>query len=255
MRRPLGELSARDRRLLRVTGDLRLVTGGQLRRVVFGEPSASSQNARIARRALARLADAGLLARTDRTLGGLGGGSSSFVYTLTPRGARVLDRPPQRHRLDPSLGYLRHSLAVSEVYVQLHEASFAGDIVGLRLDTEPACWRSLEDGSGRVLKPDLFVHLTTAAEEVFAYVEVDLATEHRAAVRRKLDLYAAHEATGRDQSTFRVLPQVVWSVPDPLRRDTLRQYLAPETRQRPGRHVVVLADQLVTQLTKGGDHA
>lgn len=248
-------LSQRDREVLLTAGRLKLVSGGQLRRLVFGDPSASSHNARLARRCFERLTTRGLMVRLVRTHGGLGGGSSSFIYALSPAGARAVDLPPQRHRLDPSLTFLNHTLAVSETYTQLFESSFGGALGSLEVAVEPETWRPLADGSGGVLKPDLFVSLATAEEEVFAYVEIDLATEHAAAVRRKVALYASYRATGRDQDRIDLFPLVIWAVPDQRRAATLRRYLEPEDGRAPGLHQVVLTSELINALTKGGDHA
>lgn len=250
-----GGLSDRDVATLRLVGELKLVTGGQLRRLVFGDPSASSQNARIARRILNRLTEDRLLKRLVRRLGGFGGGSSSYIYALSPAGARACGLPPVRHREDPSLTYLHHTLAISETYTQLFEAKYAEQIQQLDVVVEPATWRDLGDGSGSLLKPDLFVELTTATEDVVAYIEIDLATEHVGAIRRKLALYAAHRATGRDVQRYGVTPLVVWSVPNLERLRQMERYLQPEANKNPGLHQVVVADQLITQLTKGGDHA
>jgi hypothetical protein len=146
-------------------------------------------------------------------------------------------------------------LAISETYIQLFEANFVGLIQELRIEVEPMTWRDLGDGSGQRLKPDLFVEVTTELEEVVAYVEIDLATEHVTAIRRKVALYAAHRATGRDQRRYGVTPLVLWSVPSPDRRAQLEGYLEPESRANPGLHEVVVAGDLIHQLTKGGDHA
>lgn len=248
------ELADRDRDLLRAVGQLGYVTGGQLRRLVFGEPLASTQNARIARRVLERLTRRGLLVRATRSLGGIRAGSSSYVYALTRQGALAIGERPRRRHLDPSLTFLQHTLAISETYVQLFEAQHVGLLSGLTIEVEPACWRTLGDSSGSRLKPDLFVGLETAREEVFAFVEIDLGTEHQTAVRRKVALYDAYRATSQEQERIELFPQVIWVVQDPLRGEALARYLAPEVRRNPGLHIVVLANQLLTQLAKGGDH-
>jgi len=146
-------------------------------------------------------------------------------------------------------------LAVSELFVELHEAARAGRFELVSIQVGTSCWRPLGDGTGRALKPDLFIHLATETEELFAYVEVDLATEHRGAIRRKLALYQAHRSTGRDQERLGVFPLVIWSVPDPIRAERMREYLASEEHRSPGLHHVVLAQDFINQLTKGGDHA
>ena len=80
-------LGPRDRQLLLAAARLRLVTGGQLQRLIFAGPDASSQNARIARRCLERLTTQRLLQRLDRRVGGLRAGRNSYGYAVTPAGA------------------------------------------------------------------------------------------------------------------------------------------------------------------------
>lgn len=249
------EVSDRDRQVLRAVLALRLVTGGQLMRLVFGSPTATSQNARIARRCLQRLTEAGLLWRLHRRVGGIRAGSSSYVYAVSPAGARALGESIGRGRQrEPSLTFLNHTLAVSEVYVRLYEALYQHKFDELHAETEPRCWRNLEDGSSAVLRPDLLVTASTPTEDVWAFVEVDLGTEHVAAVQRKVALYEVHWRSGREQARLGGFPQVMWLVPDTRRQRQLRGYLRRAARDRPGLHTVVLQDDFINQLVKGGDH-
>lgn len=242
------ELSERDEALLRAVGDLRLVSGQQLRRLLFAGPGASSQNDRIARRALQRLVNHGLLWRDERRVGGLRAGSSSHVFALSAPGARALGLTRRGQERSPSLQFRDHSLAVAEVFVRLHEARYAGRLEALQASTEPTCWRPLEDGTGSSLKPDLFVTASTATEDHLAFIEVDLGSEHPAALRRKAALYRAHFASGREQAEQGVFPLVLWQATAPDRRQALAGVLADYEPF----HRVVDPDELVNQLTKGG---
>jgi hypothetical protein len=211
----VGGLGARDLEILRTTSNLRLVTGGQLHRLAFSGPTASSTNSRIARRTLARLTSLNLLQRLDRRVGGIRAGSGSFVYALTPKGAEAIGQHAGRGRLrEPSLTFVRHQLAIAEVVVQLHEARDRGLFDELQLAYEPACWRPLHDGTGSTLKPDLLVVIGRQNDELVMFIEVDNGTEHAGALARKLGLYRDHYASGHEQRTEGVFPEVLWLVPD-----------------------------------------
>jgi hypothetical protein len=250
----LGEaLSERDRRLLRDVADLRLVTGSQLQRLAFAGPGASSHNARVARRALERLTRLGLLQRLHRRVGGVRAGSSSFVYAVTPAGGEAIGRQVSRGRVrEPRLTFLTHQLAVAEIVVMLREAHDRGVLQELHIETEPTCWRPLDDGTASILKPDLYVSVVLADEELLAFLEFDNDTEHAAALDRKTALYRAHYRSGREQQAEGVFPEVLWLATDERRRQQLR---AACDRQAglAGLHRVLAPEQLLHYITKGGD--
>ncbi len=250
----LGEtLSDRDRRLLRDVADLRLVTGSQLQRLSFAGPQASSQNLRIARRTLQRLTRLGLLQRLHRRVGGIRAGSSSYVYAITPAGAQAIGRQVSRGRVrEPSLTFLNHQLAIAEVVVDLRAAHDDGVLRELRIETEPACWRPLNDSTGSILKPDLFITAVLEDEELLAFMEVDNDTEHAAALARKTALYRAHYASGREQQAEGVFPEVLWLASSERRRQQLRA-VCDRQAGPPGLHRVLAPEQLLKYITKGGD--
>lgn len=250
----LGEgLGARDRQLLRDVAALRLVTGGQLQRLAFTGPQASSTNSRIARRTLQRLTDHGLLQRLQRRVGGILAGSSSYVYAITPAGAAAIGWNLSRGQTTrPSLTFLRHQLAVAEVCVALRTALYSGSLEALEIETEPTCWRPLDDGS--ILKPDLFVVVTRAEDEQLAFVEVDNGTEHAAALARKLALYRAHYDSGREQAREGVFPEVLWLSDEPRRLEQLDRAFQ-RGREPAGLHRAMTTAAAINYLTKGGDYA
>lgn len=245
-------LSERDRRLLIDVADLRLVTGSQLQSLIFSGPQASSSNDRIARRSLERLTRVGLVKRLHRRLGGIRAGSSSYVYAITPAGARAIGRQVGRVH-EPQLTFLTHQLAIAQVVVDLRAARDRGLIQELRIETEPVCWRSLDDGSGSILKPDLFVSAATTTEEFLAFVEVDNDTEHAAALDRKTALYRAHYAGGREQQAEGIFPEVLWLAEDERRRAQLR-VACDRQAGLSGLHRVLTPEGLIRYITEGGDN-
>ena len=84
----------------------------------------------------------------------------------------------------PTVRFLKHSLAVTELYVRLveHARRDAADVA--RFDTEPACW--WQDSEGTWIKPDASLTLSTSDVEDRWMVETDQATESLVTLRRKL---------------------------------------------------------------------
>lgn len=166
-RRVEDQLGDRDVEILRSLGGLRLMTAGQIQRLHFAAGSPLTQ-ARKARRVLERLFRLGLVGRLDRRIGGTRAGSAGYIYRLSARGLRLLDAAGERggrrrNYREPSIRFQDHVLELSELCVQLHEATSASDLEVVRFDAEPACWRSYADAGGGViwLRPDAFVITTT----------------------------------------------------------------------------------------------
>lgn len=208
------DLSERDLAILRSVHDLHFLSARQLERLHFPPTSHTPLGAvRSCRRVLARLVDCRGLIRLERRIGGVRGGSASFIYSLGPVGQRLLaDEAPRRRRHEPGLTFLTHTLAVAELVVQLVEAARADRLVLLDCQTEPACWRRYlgPHGNREVLKPDLRLTIGTAAFEHHWFVEIDLATEHRPAVLRKCRQYAAYYQSGQEQRRAGIFPKVAW---------------------------------------------
>lgn len=157
------EMTPRETAVVQQLGVLRLMTGGQIAAVHFpatdhGTPTAA---ARACGRELSRLTRDRLLVRLGRRIGGIRAGSSSYVYALGPVGQRLLalDGPRPRFR-EPSAIFVDHTLAVSQLVVELTMAERAGRCEVLRVEGEPDCWRTFSGVAGRVLlRPDLAVTL------------------------------------------------------------------------------------------------
>lgn len=213
------ELSERRWTLLRAVATLRLVTGGQLRRRFYGPgPSA----ARLARLDLAALHEQRILHRLERRIGGRRAGSTGFTYALDGIGQRLLELDRGNgltrtaKRFEPTVGFVDHALAVSEVWVGLHEyltdpwTGEPGTAVDFR--GEPASWRTYRDGLGAtaMLKPDVELRLTRGAYLDHLWIEVDRATEHPSALERKISSYIAYFQTGQEQAKTGVFPLTVW---------------------------------------------
>jgi hypothetical protein len=185
--------------------------------------------ARGARRVLARLSERGVLARLQRRVGGIRAGSAGYIYYLGPAGQRLVayweGRGLTRGRFRPEPGgrYVRHRLAVSELYVQARCAERDGLLDLLKFDVEPDCWRRSLDGFGGValLKPDAFVRVGVGAYEDRCFIEVDLGSESRVVIARKLGAYLDYFHGGHEQSEHGVFPRVLLLTNTEARRAAL----------------------------------
>lgn len=221
-------IGIRDLGVVRQVAGLRLMSGRQIEAVHF--PSAdhvlTETAARQCRRVLARLVRDRILQRLDRRVGGIRAGSSSYVYALGPVGHRLLDGDRARpRRYEPSVTFIAHQLAVSQLVVDLTLASRSGVFELLDVEGEPACWRTVPTMGRVVLRPDLFLAVGANELEYLWFVEVDRGTHHRPAVLRKARLYENYYRSGVEQATHGVFPRVVWIAPDETRATRLRNAL------------------------------
>lgn len=236
-RRRRATPSERDVRILRLLYDFRLATGEQIQRMIFVDGSPVTR-ARRCRSVLKRLTDHGLIGRLERRIGGLHAGSSGFVYSLQGRGAGALSRidgtDRRRSRGEPGQRFVAHVLAVTDLYVRLHETLRSdGDRELVTFEPEPQSWRRYPSAHGGtlVIRPDAFVRLADAEYEDTFFIEQDLATESLTTIRTKLLTFIAYWRSGVEQAASGVFPKVVWIVPHERRADAIRGVIArlPET--------------------------
>jgi hypothetical protein len=214
-----SDLGEGERTAVEIVAKLRLVSHAQLAALLApAHPQASAAStARTVRRTLARLTALGVLARLERRVGGVRAGSAGYVYYLGPVGQRLMayweGRGLVRGRFRPEPGgrYVRHRLAVSELYVQLRVADQDGELDLLAFEAEPDCWRRSLDGFGGslLLKPDAFVRVGIGAYEDRCFVEVDLGTESRSVIASKVRAYLDYFHAGTEQAAHGVFPRVV----------------------------------------------
>lgn len=246
LQRTAEHLTDRDWSILRDVARFRLLTGRQLQLLHIG-PGESA--ARTTRRVLARLTRDRLLVRLPRQVGGVRAGSSGQVVAIGPVGNRFIeDGQPRRRARDVSDGFLTHTLAIADIYLQLKLAEARGDLRVATVQTEPQCWRSLDRlGSGEWLKPDLYAVIACDDDAVHSYVEVDQGTEHRPALLRKMRTYEAAYRSGAGEGDD-VFPRVVWLVPNDNRAALIRQLVAATPGLTSELHAVGLQTQAVSLL-------
>lgn len=187
-------LSERDWAILADLECLRLYDSTQVRRLHFTGHANTQAGTRATNKTLRRLAAIGLIAHLDAQIGGVHGGSRTFIWHLTAAGQRLLAR---RHgssartviRHEPTTRMVAHTLAATETATRLREQATAQTIELFTLETEPSCWRDYLDPAGgrHLLKPDLFsiTAATGSSYEQLWFIEIDLATESVAPWSRK----------------------------------------------------------------------
>jgi hypothetical protein len=215
-------LTPREREAVRLVGQARMATHSQIGRLTgYGLNGIRTESsARSLRRMLARLTDNGVLARYERRIGGVRAGSAGHVYCLGPHGQTLVcfwaGRGLVRGRShpEPSAHHMKHRLTVTGVYVALKEAEQGGQTELLGFDFEPDCWRRYSDpfGGESTLKPDAFASIASPAYEDRYFIEVDLGTEGRATLLRKLRAYIDYFHSGIEQDRHEVFPRVIFIV-------------------------------------------
>lgn len=219
--RLVDQLSERDLAVLSTLERVRIASASQIERLHFVGKSSQHR-----RRALLSLSNRRLVTRLDRVIGGVHAGSAGFLYQLSDVGQRALNHStglPRRLPSTPGTSFIWHALAVTELYVQLTEASRTQDFELLDFNAEPTCWRHYSGrGGGRaVVKPDAYVRIGNGDYEDSWFVEVDLATEHPTTIKNKLDVYQAYWSSGTEQASRGVFPRVLWIVPDQRRAQVI----------------------------------
>jgi hypothetical protein len=223
-------LSERDRQVIETVARLRLVSGKQLERLFFADVVQGASRARLARRACRRLVERGVLGRLERRVGGARAGAAGYVYFDAPAAQRLLaywqgeGLPRPRTAYEPGLAFVRHRLAVSECFVQLSEAERDGLLELLAFTTEPAVPFIGPGGARSVLRPDAFVRQSADGDtELHTFLEVDCASEGRAALARKAGAYVSAWRAGIEGPVF---PRVVWITTTEQRAEVIRETCA-----------------------------
>ncbi len=222
-------LNDQDRELLAIVSDFRLITGAQLLRLFFHQRGESG--ARAARRCMERMTRAGLVRRLERRIGGVRAGSSSFIYCIDTIGQRILKLDGPRRRLsEPSETFVKHTLAIAELFVEVTEATRRTEAELLGYQTEPECWRRFGRGTTQhVLRPDFFVSIGIGELEYRWFVEVDRATEHLPAIVRKSSTYHDYYHSGVEQDLTGSFPRVLWATTTDKRADAIAASLSATT--------------------------
>lgn len=223
----LDRLSERDFAILVSLRSAKYLLTHQIQRLHFADSPTHATAIRAAANAMRKLKGYGLTGHFHRPVGGIRAGSGSYIWHLTEAGQRLLDlreknEQPRRSRryLEPSYMHIKHTLAISECYVQLVEIDRGHRRISLKeVEWEPECWRSYsKDSREQILKPDLFASINNGGYEDRWFIEIDLATEAMPVVMDKCRRYYHYFQTGIEQKKHKVFPITVWIVPDANRK-------------------------------------
>lgn len=230
----IASLTDRQRTVLTAVAELRYVSTDQAARLLFGGTDTTEATAsRLARRELARLRDNGGLIQLKHRAGYRRESTRAHVYGIGPLGRRALEAmsgqgiPRGRTYQEPGGSFIEHTLAVTEIYVRVKEAERHGVFTVGRFAGEPGAWRNYTAPHGGTahLKPDAFLIASQGEFEDRWFIEVDLASERRGALERKLGVYLSYFRAGIEQATVGVFPRVIWLVPDRARRQFLEDII------------------------------
>jgi hypothetical protein len=246
-------LSERDRRIVRDIDRLGVLSGRHLRQLYYPDTEAGRRLCRID---LARLSDAQVLVRLGRRVGGVRAGSEGFVYGLGVAARRIVDPNRSRWwaRTTPGEPFLKHVLAVADLYARLRTVERRGRSTIVTFDAEPACWRPFAGpGGGRVvLKPDAYVVIEAGGFEDHFFIEVDCATESVPRILSKSRLYLRYWQSGREQGALGLFPLVLWIVPSERRRQQLVDALARLDAEHWQLFAVTTSESAVEQMSSAG---
>jgi hypothetical protein len=251
-------LTTRDRAVLGSLAARRLATTNQIERLHF-TASTPLADARACRRTLARLQGEGLITPLARRIGGVRSGSAGYVWSLGTAGQRlVTGRGPSRGAVirrpwTPSLPFVSHRLAITELAVRLVEAERQGALELVNYVSEPDCWRRYTAPQGGLahLRPDASAVMGDGQFEDAWFIEVDLGTESPQVLIRKRAAYLAYYRSGREQQATGVFPWVIYLVPDERRRRTVERALGRPRDGEPDLFVVARFDEAVAVLAGG----
>ena len=254
------ELTGRDREILASLKKCKFLLTGQIQRLHITNASTQKAARRAAARELRKLKDYGLVNTLERRIGGTRAGSGSLIWHLTEAGERFLamensEQYTRRRYLEPSRMFLRHSLAVSECYVQLVEiCRRTPGLTLLTADWEPDCWRPyMLRGKIVSLKPDLFAAIKSDGYEDRWFIEIDLSTESPSTIIGKCDRYRDYYRSGLEQKQFGIFPVVVWLVLDAGRKERLRTAIKEAYPKGGKLFIVITTDEFERLIQQGFD--
>lgn len=131
----------------------------------------------------------------------------------------------------PGERFISHAVATSELYVQAIESHQCGALELVQFEAESRAW--MPDGNGGLLKPDAFM-IVAKGDNVDSWaVEVDKATEHRPALRRKFETYISFMRRGQ-LAPNGVMPRVLITCPDEARRSVVQDVIERFSRDVQG---------------------
>jgi hypothetical protein len=254
-------LTERDMAILRSIFEHRFLTTRQICQLHFHSHASYGSAIRACTRVLARLGGHKLIHKLSRPVGGMGGGSASFIWGIDAAGDRLLKKelPPEEVKraraFEPTPIFLAHTLAIADARLMLEDLGRGDHIELLDVATEPFNWRPFVARSGQTqtLKPDLYAVTATVDFEDHWFLEIDRGTESIPTLIRKCEHYQRYQATGLEQEAHGVFPVVLWLVPTEARRERFRAAIDSHKRLSSNLFRVAAPYELPRIVMAGGD--
>ena len=254
-------LTARDLRIIATLKQHRFLTTSHLERWHFADHATPLSGARSARRVLAKLKSLRVITALPRSLGGVSGGSSQYVWHLTPVGERLGSDASERRVREPSTAFLEHELGIAGIHIDLIEAERAGTLRLISFTTEPRCWRPFPGIGGQLitLKPDFFAVVAAHEDyESLIFGEYDRSTESLKTIVKKAGVYESYWRTGIEEKRSGGFPQVFWIASSRTRLSRIQHDLGRTAHITMALHGFSTPRDLVETLaaeSRGVDHA
>ena len=230
-------ITERDQAILSSIQQHKFLTTRQIYDLHFWTHASYTSGIRACTRVLARLRDHQLIYRLERPVGGLGGGSTSYVWGIDAAGDRLLraengETSKRSRSFEPTTMFLQHTLAIAATRLELESLARAARLELLAVTTEPRNWRPFitRSGSPDILKPDLHAVTAIGAYEDHWFIEVDRGTESLPTLLRKCHLYQRYKLSGIEQDKTGVFPIVLWLIPTQARRDRLDEAITADPK-------------------------
>ena len=231
------ELSAKEEQLLKFLLKAKYTTTKQLARLYFTDSMSSSTALRRANLTTKKLNEKGYIRHLDRRIGGVRAGSGSFVWKINTKGMKYLKQKQmnlsitRQNNYEPTWHHLEHTLAISEIYVQLTELKNKHSIQSIdSFQFEPNCWRGwLDNHAGRmILKPDCYIEISLDNYLYNYFVEVDKNSESLTRIVNKSKQYIRYFNLNIEQKDTGIFPLVLWVVPDDKRKLAITRRIQEE---------------------------
>jgi len=222
-------LSDRDWQIIEAMNRLRLMSGQQLERGYFAALAGHARTV-VRGRVLRRLVRWQVLTVLPRRIGGAARGSAGAAFALGAAGTRLCAERPTttsmprvRYPGAPTERSVRHTLAVSELYISLVEQARMQRAHLIAFEAEPASW--WPNGLGGFIKPDAYTLLALGHVREHWWIEVDLATESLPTIKRKLLAYLEFVERGQ-LGPNGIVPRILLSCSASTRCTTLRSVVS-----------------------------
>lgn len=219
-------LSSREVQVLLVVATYRYLGLSHLEQFLFaGSPTTKLSRKVMTCRVAGRLRARGLLAATNRLVGGPGGGSSRVAFSLTKFGAKLAARLnpdlPARRLSSSGTFLMQHALMTADVALAFRRE--ARQHVGHDILEWEADWQARHRVRSSVLVPDAYFVYATPDLELSAFLEIDLGTEGSRFFARKIVSYLELARSGNWREVFESWPLVLVVTPTERRAEALRR--------------------------------